>query len=59
MAIYNLLETQPRTDFFPQIVRTKACEQKQNVLGRQVEESSGWCFQVFFIFIPTWGNDPI
>ena len=21
--------------------------------------SSGWWFQIFFIFIPTWGNDPI
>ena len=20
---------------------------------------SGWCFRAFFIFIPTWGNDPI
>ena len=24
-----------------------------------VESISGWCFQMFFIFTPTWGNDPI
>ena len=24
-----------------------------------VEWMTGWWFQIFFIFTPTWGNDPI
>ena len=23
------------------------------------KKSAGWWFQIFFIFIPTWGDDPI
>ena len=26
---------------------------------RHLKEYSGWWFQIFFMFIPTWGNDPI
>ena len=26
---------------------------------KQKTSSSGWWFQIFFIFTPTWGNDPI
>ena len=28
-------------------------------LGYIRDEKSGWWFQIFFIFTPTWGNDPI
>ena len=26
---------------------------------KQMKQMTGWWFQIFFIFIPTWGNDPI
>ena len=28
-------------------------------LGEVYQTISRWCFQIFFIFTPTWGNDPI
>ena len=27
--------------------------------GKMCKKPSGWWFQMFFIFTPTWGNDPI
>ena len=30
----------------------------EECVGSHVK-SSGWSFQIFFIFSPTWGNDPI
>ena len=47
----DFIATHATTDFFPQIVG--ACEKKTKVLGRQVEESSGWWqLKDLFIFIP-------
>ena len=44
----------------------RALPKKCKVTGLGLEDTtriyiyiSGWWFQIFFIFIPTWGNDPI
>ena len=44
---------------FPPSIFARSYSYSQNRLFQKMHEIARWWFQTFFIFIPTWRNDPI